>query len=131
MSRLRRLVPVTIFLLFCGAVFLLGKNTLLVFFQPSVPLPKQPTRQDLFPGTGTRPTAEDFDPVEVVEQRPAITDVRPIAADRVTDEVDPEELVLGVVIDGQARGYPINVLMTPDREVFNDILSGQPIAATW
>ena len=112
------------------SVFFLGKD-LLVFFLPEVPAPQQRTAQDLFPGTGTRPTAEDFDPVEMLDERPAITDVQPIPADQITNEVELNELVLGVVIHGESRCYPINAMTTPSREVFNDILAGQPIAATW
>ena len=41
------------------------------------------------------------------------------------------ELVLGVVIGHQARAYPINMLTGPSREIFNDELGGQAIAATW
>ena len=42
-----------------------------------------------------------------------------------------DELVLGVVIDGEARAYPINMLTGPTREIINDELSDVVIAATW
>jgi len=45
--------------------------------------------------------------------------------------VDDDELVIGVVIDGEARAYPINQLTGPDREIINDELAGTAIAATW
>ena len=54
-----------------------------------------------------------------------------IAASEVVDEVRPNELVLGVVIDGEARAYPLNGLSGPSREIYNDTLAGRPIAATW
>ena len=41
------------------------------------------------------------------------------------------ELVLGVELDGEARAYPINMLTGPKREIINDRLGGQAIAATW
>ena len=131
MQRFLRLASLAALLLFGCALALLGRDALRVFLMPEVPAPKLRTAQDLFPGTGTRPTANEFNPIEMLDERPAILDVRPIAAEQVTDEVEPDELVLGVVIDGEARCYPINVLTTPDREVFNDVLAGQPIAATW
>ncbi len=49
------------------------------------------------------------------------------AGDRITDR----ELVLGVVVNGKARAYPINVLTGPRREIINDTLGNQAIAATW
>ena len=45
--------------------------------------------------------------------------------------LDPDDLVLGVVIKGQARAYPITQLCGPQREIINDHLGGVPIAATW
>ena len=41
------------------------------------------------------------------------------------------ELVLGVVLHGKARAYPINQLTGPSREIVNDRLGGVAIAATW
>lgn len=45
--------------------------------------------------------------------------------------VRDEELVLGVVLGKEARAYPINTLTGPQREIINDHLGGQAIAATW
>ena len=46
-------------------------------------------------------------------------------------EIGDNELVLGVVVEGQARAYPINMLTGPSREILNDELGGVAIAATW
>ena len=54
-----------------------------------------------------------------------------IAADEVTDQVLDNDLVLGVVVGNQARAYPIGMLCGPSREIINDVLEGQAIAATW
>ncbi len=43
--------------------------------------------------------------------------------------MEPDELVLGIEIDGDARAYPIKILSW--REVVNDVVAGMPIAATW
>ena len=48
-----------------------------------------------------------------------------------SDEVVGNELVLGVVVNGKARAYPINMLTGPAREIINDQLGGAAIAATW
>src|SRR5512139_3662574 len=42
-----------------------------------------------------------------------------------------DDLVLGVVVGGEARAYPINLMWEPQNEVLNDTLGGEPIAATW
>jgi hypothetical protein len=48
------------------------------------------------PGRGERPPVEAFDPVVIEkEPRPPIVDAPFIRADEVTDQVRPEELVLG------------------------------------
>ena len=62
----------------------------------------------------------------------AIVDAPMIPASQVTKKVVvDDELVLGVVVNGQPRAYPINMLTGPTREIINDQLGGQAIAATW
>ena len=63
--------------------------------------------------------------------RRAITDAPFVRAGEVRDQVRDNELVLGVVVDGQPRAYPINQLTGPSREIVNDTLGGRAIAATW
>ncbi len=41
----------------------------------------------------------------------------------------PDELVLGVEIDGDARAYSVPLLSR--HEVVNDVVGGQPVAVTW
>lgn len=41
------------------------------------------------------------------------------------------DLVMGVVIAGEARAYPVNYMMGPYNEVVNDTVGGMPLAATW
>lgn len=74
-----------------------------------------------------------FDPCRVGNMVPLkpIMGAPVIQAKEVTDQVYPEELVLGVVIGNQARAYPINMLTGPEREIINDQLGGRAIAATW
>jgi hypothetical protein len=79
-----------------------------------------------------RPTERGpFRPVQVVPPMPAITNAKFINADRVNKQVTDQELVLGVVINKQARAYPINMLCGPQREIINDRLGNRAIAATW
>ena len=77
------------------------------------------------------PVAEDFKPVFVVPKFKPISEAPALNRADVRDQVTDAELVLGVVINGQARAYPINMLTGPEREIVNDTLDGHPIAATW
>ncbi len=73
----------------------------------------------------------EFRPREVIRPQPAITSPPVIDAGDVTTQVNGNELVLGVVVEGEARAYPINMLTGPRREIINDTLGGAAIAATW
>lgn len=44
-------------------------------------------------------------------------------------EYEPEELVLGVELNGDARAYPVGVLAR--HEIVNDTVGGEPIAVTY
>ena len=79
-------------------------------------------------GTDSTPA---FNPVAVVRPFPAIIDAPVITAEEVSDQVVDAELVLGVVVNGEARAYPINMLTGPSREIINDTLGNRAIAATW
>lgn len=78
------------------------------------------------------PETERFKPQVVIPQR-----FEPITEFELKDgpagnaELTATELVLGVVLNGQARAYPINMLTGPQREIINDTLGDTPIAATW
>jgi hypothetical protein len=44
-------------------------------------------------------------------------------------DLEEDELILGVAIDGHAKAYPITVLRS--REMVNDELAGIPLLVTW
>lgn len=44
-------------------------------------------------------------------------------------DLEDDELVIGVQIEGEARAYPIRVLSA--HEIANDEIHGRPIAVTW
>lgn len=75
--------------------------------------------------------ADDFNPVRVVNPFPPITRVTLRPVGEVGDALNPSELVLGVTVGEESRAYPINMLTGPQREIINDSLGGQAIAATW
>ncbi len=62
---------------------------------------------------------------------PALTNFPDKLVREAGTDLNPSELVLGVEVNGEARAYPINMLTGPEREILNDTLGGQPIAATW
>lgn len=72
-----------------------------------------------------------FTPRRIVPPMPAIVDAPIVSAEQIGDRVSDNELVLGVVIAGEARAYPINMLTGPRREIINETLGGRDIAATW
>jgi hypothetical protein len=51
--------------------------------------------------------------------------------DRAHAGLKDTEIVIGVVVDGRARAYPVNLMWSPEREVVNDVLGETPIAASW
>ena len=90
----------------------------------------RPTRLALLMDDQRR--APRFNPIRVIDEiLPPILAPRFVPAERAGDAVLDNELVLGVVIGSEARAYPINQLTGPHREIINDRLGGQAIAATW
>jgi len=73
----------------------------------------------------------EFVPPAKSGSRKPIADAPFLKASEVTDQVTDNELVLGVVIEGQTRAYPINMLTGPSREIINDTIGDTHLAATW
>ena len=60
---------------------------------------------------------------------PSIDNPKFYSASEADDEYAPDEMVLGVVFDGEARAYSVNMLSS--HEIVNDNIAGRPIAVTW
>ena len=60
---------------------------------------------------------------------PAIDNPAFLTADEADDFYDPEELVMGVVFNGDARAYSVPHLSR--HEIVNDEVGGVKIAVTW
>ncbi len=75
--------------------------------------------------------ASDFRPTRMLGPQPVLTNVPVKSVPEMNGILNPSELVLGVTVGGQSRAYPINMLTGPKREILNDSLGGQAIAATW
>jgi len=59
---------------------------------------------------------------------PAIDNPKATAA-KDADWVRDKERVLGIVVNGEARAYPLRVLMT--HEMVNDVVGGQPVGPNY
>jgi hypothetical protein len=60
---------------------------------------------------------------------PAINDPQFWSSSEADNEYDPDELVLGVEFDGDARAYSVPLLSR--HEIVNDTVGGRKIAVTW
>jgi len=72
-----------------------------------------------------------YEPQRVLDAQPAIVHPPHVSAEEGNKKLRANELVIGLVVDGEARAYPINMLTGPRREIFNDKLGEHDIAATW
>ena len=60
---------------------------------------------------------------------PAIDDPRTVSVARAARDLAPNEPVIGLVLNGQARAYPLRILMW--HEIANDTLGGVPVTVTY
>lgn len=74
---------------------------------------------------------EEFRPRRVVAPFPPIEKAPFLKAPEVRRQVLDAELIIGLVVKGQARAYPINMLTGPRREIINEELDGFRFAVTW
>jgi hypothetical protein len=82
--------------------------------------------------TSLQAAADDFNPRQVIKRSfPAIIDPETVDVAKARGEIRPAELVIGVVIEGEARAYPVNMMCQPNREIVTDTLGGKRIAVTW
>lgn len=84
----------------------------------------------------TQPAAPSADPIradEIVtvipqDAKTALVSPTYLAAAQASD-IQPSEEVIGVVIDGDARAFPLATLNV--HEIVDDVIGGQPLAVTW
>ncbi|GIW86647.1 MAG: hypothetical protein KatS3mg108_0971 [Isosphaeraceae bacterium] len=88
------------------------------------------------PPVATCPVDDQVDPDFAPEQlwlqaTPLLCEPPTVAAQEAEELVDDDELVLGVVLHGEARAYPLNRMSGPQDEVLNDRIQGEPVLVTW
>ena len=77
-----------------------------------------------------------FDPIRAVEIQsilprdaiPALIKPAYMTPSQASD-INNQEEVIGVVVDGDARAYPLSTLSA--HEIVDDDIGGQPVAVTW
>jgi len=114
-----------------GVVYLLLPSLLLVLTIGVLWLHSQTVRPEDRPLSLPPPPVVDLDLIVTVLPQDAIRaidDPQFELAARAT-EIDPDERVIGVVIHGEARAYPLPILSS--HEIVNDVIGGEPVAITW
>lgn len=91
-----------------------------------------PTEIAVPPNDSIDDVASLADQIEVVVSKdaiPAIDEPRFWTADEADRHYRPDELIIGLDLDGEARAYSIPFLS--EHEIVNDSLKGRPISVTW
>jgi hypothetical protein len=76
-------------------------------------------------------TGPGFQPIRLMGRTSPIVRPKVIPAAEAKDQVLDGDSVIGVVVGGEARAYPINMMASPKQELLNDTLGGDEIAVTW
>ena len=105
----------------------------------SLPTPEPTTtpaagRPEIGDVGSTRIPADKYADLEIVtllprDAIPAIDDPQFLSSAEADDFYDPNELVIGVEFEGDARAYSVPFLS--NHEIVNDTVSGVKIAVTW
>ena len=78
----------------------------------------------------TRDVEVDLSKYRALLSRDAIFPIyEPVFISPGETDLDPEELVMGLEINGDSRAYPIGTLNR--REMVNDVVGGVPVLVTW
>lgn len=87
--------------------------------------------RNVAPGVAAAGSGLDLDIITVLSKDaiPAIDEPRFLTGAAAEAQMLPGERLLGVVIDGEARAYPLKMLSR--HEIVNDEVAGVPIAVTW
>ncbi len=129
--RIRRIAALT------ALTVALGAASVAVLFRTDQPLPKTAAAVAQPDGPATDPTAEPTaDPiradeiVNVIPQDAKTALVSPtFLAAAAAFDIHSDEEVIGVVINGDARAFPLATLNV--HEIVDDVIGGQPVAVTW
>jgi hypothetical protein len=98
---------------------------------PPGPIPTPTSGEVISPEPSPTFESTDYEIVTLLpfDAIPSIDEPRFYEAEEADQEYEDHELVIGVVVDGEARAYPIDLLSR--HEIVNDTIAGHPIAITW
>lgn len=80
---------------------------------------------------GSAQAAPNFKPIQRQAAKPIVDGPNVVSAGESSALVADGDSVIGIVVDGEARAYPINMMAKPQHELLNDTLGGRQIAVTW
>jgi hypothetical protein len=100
----------------------------------SSPIPTTDSVADTLDPPPDRLPAAKYDQYKMVtllprDAIPAIDNPEFYSAAEANDFYDPDELIIGVVFNGDARAYSVSLLS--NHEIVNDTVGGVKIAVTW
>ena len=112
------------------ALAIAGAATVVVLF--GVFLWRQsPLKEETVTVMSDRAVVQEFRIVTLLgfDDIPAIDDPKFVSGLEGNAQLLPEDLVIGVVVNGEARAYGVAFLSR--HEIVNDTVGGRPIAVTW
>ena len=115
-----------------GKAFLLALVTLLALAACSgQPAESQSVETPTAVAGTTGTEGDDYEIVTLLpaDAIPSIDNPQFYGVDQADAEYEPDETVIGLEIDGEARAYSTALLSS--HEIVNDEVNGRPIAVTW
>ncbi|NOH10948.1 MAG: DUF3179 domain-containing protein [Chloroflexi bacterium] len=106
-------------------------SSILLFFLAACSGSTQSSLEDASPASVDGIEEEDYEIVTLLPRDaiPAIDNPRFLSASEADEEYAPEELVMGVEFNGDARAYSVSFLS--GHEIVNDTVGGRKISVTW
>ena len=108
--------------------------------QSGTPAQPAPTTADALDTTATQPAptntpslaaSRDLEIITLLPKDaiPAILEPEFLTVAEADEQMQDDELVIGVSIDGDSRAYSVNMLSR--HEIANDVVGGKSVAVTW
>lgn len=137
LNKILLLFFINIFLVACSSNIKAVNNQNIVISNQNTPIVEGINENEIM-STTTEDKSNDsfpnYDQYEIItllpfDAIPAIDNPEFLSADQADSEYAPDELVIGVEFNGEARAYSINYLSR--HEIVNDTVGGRQIAVTW
>ena len=83
----------------------------------------------ILPKTTSKPEVDLSRYVQLIPRDAIAPIYEPVFVAGSLSDLDPQEVVIGVEINGEAKAYPVGPLNY--REMVNDVIGGVPVLVTW